>query len=183
MERHTKLRTDRWENTQAAQGISNSSIVTDAMRIKKETGDKENPYSVQAVPRWDTGLLCDKVMKSLGMYPEPSLRADPEQRPSGMKNRGVNKVRAAAHKYYKKMCASSKEKGYILWLLKMRSMTVDEMMGGEFESALAAMGPVWTEEGLVRIYDGQKRVLIEEVLAHLKQLNYLQCEAMIIIMG
>ena len=32
---------------------------------------------------------------------------------------------------------------------------VDEVMGGEFESALAAMGPVWTEEGLVKIYDQQ----------------------------
>ena len=73
MEGHTKLRTNRWEKTQAAQGISKSSIVTDAKRIKKETGDKENPYSAQAVPRWDTGL-CDKIMKSLGMYPEPPLR-------------------------------------------------------------------------------------------------------------
>ncbi len=73
MERHTKLRTNKWEKTQAAQGISRSSIVTEGKRVKKETGDKGNPYSVQAVPRWDTGLLDEKVMKSLGMYPRTTL--------------------------------------------------------------------------------------------------------------
>ncbi len=62
-------------------------------------------------------------------------------------------------------------------------MTIDEMMGGEFESTLTSVGPVWTEEGLVRIYDEQKRVLIKEVLALLKKLTYLQWEAMIMVMG
>ena len=112
MEKYTKLRNYRWGKTQPAQGISNSSIVVDAKRIKKETGQKENPYSVQAVPRWDTGLLSEKVMKSLGMYPEPPLRADPEHRPGGMKNPGVNKIRAAALGHYKNMCASAGENGY-----------------------------------------------------------------------
>ena len=134
MESYKKLRHGGWAKTQPTQGISDLNIVKEAKRIKRELGDKENPYSVQAVPRWDTGLLSESVVKSLGMYPEPPLRADPEQRPGGMKNPGVNKVRAAAYRHYKDMCASPGENGYLLWLPRMRSMTVDDLMGGEVES-------------------------------------------------
>ena len=85
-------------------------------------------------------------MKGLGIYPEPPLRADPEQRPGGMQNPGLKKIRAAAHGYYTKMRDSSKDNGYLRWLLKVRSMTMDEMMGGEFDAALASMGMIWTDK-------------------------------------
>ena len=117
------------------------------------------------------------------MYPEPSLKADPEQRPGGMQNRGLQKIRMAAHSHYVRMQASPKENGYLLWLLKMQSMTMDEMMDERFESALKSMGPAWTEEGLINIYDEQKKTLIQDVMTQLKKLNYLQWEALIMVMG
>ncbi len=70
------------------QGITKYTVVLEAKRVKEETGDKQNPYPVQAVPRWDTGLLTQDVIKSLGMYPELPLKADPMQRPGGMQDLG-----------------------------------------------------------------------------------------------
>ncbi len=81
------------------------------------------------------------------------------------------------------MQASPKENGYLLWLLKMQSMTIDEMMNGGFESAVESMGAAWTEEGFIKIYDEQKKTLIQDVMALLKKLNYLQWEALIMVMG
>ncbi len=170
LEQHTKLRNDKREKTQATQGIYKSSIVQEAKRVKEETANKQNPYSVQAVPKWDTGILSDAIMKSLGMYPEPPLRADPEQRPGGMQNPGLKKIRAAAHGYYTKMPDSPKENGYLRWLLKLRSMTMDEMMSGEFDAALASLGMIWTEDRLIKVYDEQKKVLVQDVLAQLRKL-------------
>ncbi len=62
-------------------------------------------------------------------------------------------------------------------------MTIDEMMNGEFESALASMGLAWTEESLIKIYDEQRRTLIQDILARLKKLNYLQWERVTMVMG
>ncbi len=158
-------------------------MIFEAKRAKQETRDKQNPYSVKTVPKWDSGLLSDKVMKSLGMYPEPPLKADREQRPGGRQNPGLKQIRAAPHGYYSRMQASPKENGYLLWLLKIQSMTMDEMMNGKFGSASASIVLAWTEEGLIKVYDEQKRTLIQDVPAQLKKLNYLQWEAMIKVMG
>ncbi len=70
-ESYTELRNNKWERSQAAQGIAKSNVVQEAKQIKEETGEKENAYSVQTVPRCNTGLLSGKIKKSLGMYPEP----------------------------------------------------------------------------------------------------------------
>ncbi len=52
LEDQTNLRTKKWEGSQATQGITKASVITEAKRTKQETGDKQNLYSV---PQWAAG--------------------------------------------------------------------------------------------------------------------------------
>ncbi len=118
-----KLHFDVWKKGSSSSGhnIQESTVAVKAKAVRDETGRRDKPYTGQAVPKSETGPLSDTVVKSVGMYPDLPVKADPDQRPfeASKKNAGLGRIREAAFAIYKQMRDSAGENSYKKWVEKM----------------------------------------------------------------